>query len=201
MATPTAPAHPRTRIQNAHGTDSSARVVRRPGSCRRPRWRSPGTPRGYDPTPPAGGPLLGRARLTPVGAPNTPVRKAFSTAWLLGRRAGRDAGWACHVLPRAGPVRPPRRVAIGRRPKGLGRGRGRPVQALRTRKTREEDGRGPAEGRRREREGERRRDSRKPAASVRVRGRGAAGEASAGLKVEAANDVRRVESLAERTSR
>ena len=34
----------------------------------------------------------------------THVRKAFSTAWLLGRRAGRDAGWAghvprCHVPP------------------------------------------------------------------------------------------------------
>ena len=76
-----------------------------------------------------------------------------------------------------------------------------PVQALRTRKKGEEDGRGPAEGRRREREDERRRDSRKPAASDRVWGRGAAGEASAGLKVEGAKDVQRVESLAERNNR
>ena len=41
---------------------------RRMGRCRRPRGRSLHEPRGYDPTPPAVGPMLGRARLTPVGA-------------------------------------------------------------------------------------------------------------------------------------
>ena len=41
----------------------------------------------------------------------------------------------------------------------------------------------------------------RPAASDRGWGRGAAGETSAGLKVEGANDMQRVESLAERTDR
>ena len=56
--------------------DSSARCVRQPaagvawvvGRCRRPLRRSPRAPCGYDPTPPADGPVLGRALLTPVGA-------------------------------------------------------------------------------------------------------------------------------------
>ena len=34
-------------------------VIGRIGRCRRPRRRSPRAPRGHDPTPPAGGPVLG----------------------------------------------------------------------------------------------------------------------------------------------
>ena len=41
----------------------------------------------------------------------------------------------------------------------------------------------------------------RPAAPDRGWGRGAAGETSAGLKVEGADDMQRVESLAERTDR
>ena len=63
-------------LEAAEVGDSSARGVRQPaagvecvvGRYRRPRRRSPRAPRGYDPTPPADGPVLGRARLTPVGA-------------------------------------------------------------------------------------------------------------------------------------
>ena len=53
--------------------------------------------------------------------PNSPVRRAFSTDWLLGRWAGRDAGWAVHVpavtwltSPRRPGRRAVRRPACGR---------------------------------------------------------------------------------------
>ena len=92
--------------------------------------------------------------------------------------AGR-AGAPCGDWPAFAPARP------------------RPVQALRARKKGEEDGRWQAKGRRQGKEDERG----KEAASDRGWGRGAAGEASAGLKVERANDVQRVESLAERINR
>ena len=83
----------------------------------------------------------------------TPARKAFSTAWLLGRasRAARRVGWSRprgHVLRRPGGpggmpdglvtapavTYPPqaglaRREATGRRQDRLGRGPGQPVQA------------------------------------------------------------------------
>ena len=96
--------------------------------------------------------------LSPCAAParrrwhplNTPVRRAFSTAWLLGRRAGRDARWAGHiprghVPPQAGPAR---RAATGRRPDRLGRSPGRPVHTyvrVRAREKKKEEGRTASE--------------------------------------------------------
>ena len=45
-------------------------VIGRIDRGRRPHRRSPRAPRGYDPTPSSGGPVLGRALLTPVDAGN-----------------------------------------------------------------------------------------------------------------------------------
>ena len=61
------------------------------GRSRRPRRRSPRSPRGYDPTPPAGGPVLGRARLMPVGAGTT---KHTCTQSVLNSSAPGPAGRA-----------------------------------------------------------------------------------------------------------
>ena len=112
-------------------------------------------------------------------------------AWLLGGLAGRDAGWAGHVPNCHIPRRPERRAATGQRPNRLGRCQHQPIQALRARKKGKEDGRGPSKGRRPEKKDEREEQTgRRPT-------EGGAGEASAALKVEGANDVQRVEGLAE----
>ena len=99
-------------------------------------------------TPLAGGPVLGERGIRPQmqAPPKTPIRKALSSAWLLGRRAGRDAGWAGRPRscpPQAGPAR---RAATGRSSDRLGQGPDRPVQALRARKKGGEDGREPPKG-------------------------------------------------------
>ena len=85
----------------------------------------------------AGGPMLGRARLTSVGA-GTPLTHLCAKRFqqLGSWWPGRDAGWAgyvprCHIPPQAEPAR---RAAAGRRPDRLGRGPERPLQALRARK-------------------------------------------------------------------
>ena len=119
--------------------------------------------------------------------------------------AGQAEGDAGSRPPRSRPPQAgsPRRVATGQRPERLGRGPDQPVQVLRVRL--------PGYVRGGRRTGKRKRDEKekksemgrrpKPAVSDRVWGRGAAGEASAGLKIERVNDVQRVESLAERTNR
>ena len=61
------------------------------GRCRRPRRRSPRAPHGYDPTPPAGGPVLGRARLMPVGA-DTLTQLYAERSQQLGSWAGGQGG-------------------------------------------------------------------------------------------------------------
>ena len=114
-------------------TDSSARGVRQPaagvewvvGRRRRPRRRSPRAPRGHDPTPPAGGPVPGRARLTPAGAgtPSHAGTQSLLSSLAPGPvgRAGRRVGWSrppwsrppagragapCGDRPAAGPAGP-----------------------------------------------------------------------------------------------
>ena len=82
-----------------------------------PQARSP-RDGGYDPTPPASGPMPGRARVYASQAASgrrrlCPERSPQSGSW-----AGRDAGWAARIPQRPRPPQtagPARRAAAGRR--------------------------------------------------------------------------------------
>ena len=93
-------------------------MIGRIGRSRRPGRRSPRTPRGYDPTPPAGGPVLRRALLTPVGAgtPNTPAVNSLTPG--PGGPGGTPGGLVTSLAMTSLTRRPGRR-AVSNRQVGL----------------------------------------------------------------------------------
>ena len=146
----------------------------------------PSAPRGYNPTPQAGGPVLRRALLMPVGTPYYTCTQSVLNSLAPGPvgREGHRVGWSrprCQVPPQAGPAR---RAVTGRRPDRLGRSPGRLVHtyvSVSARERKKEEGRTAGEtGGARQREGQ-----------------WCARVAGAGLKIEGASDGLQESSMAQ----
>ena len=114
--------------------------------------------------------------------PNTTVRRAFSTTWLLGRAAGWDAELDSHV-PRGHVPRGPGLRALRRQTGGWAKARDRLGRSpgLRAQERKKEEGRFAGE-----------------TGSIRQRaGQGCAGVAGAGPKIEEASDGLQDSSMAQ----
>ena len=92
---------------------------RRMGRCRRPRRRSPSAPRGYDPTPPAGGAVESAAYARGrrhAGTPQDTCTQSVLHSLAPGPGGSSGTGWAGHVphghLSRPLPPLPPLYLSV-----------------------------------------------------------------------------------------